>query len=39
MLEDGGGLGNDEGKVTGNPYSFCELIKNMLGPHPGQSVA
>lgn len=39
MLEDGVVLENDEGKVTVNQYSFCELIKHLLVHYAGVSYA
>ena len=37
MLKDGVVLENDEGKVTVNQYSFCELIKHLLVHYAGVS--
>ena len=39
MLKDGVVLENDEGKVTVNQYSFCELIKHLLVHYAGVSYA
>ena len=39
MLKDGVVLENDEGKVTVNQYSFCELIKHLLVHYAGASYA
>ena len=35
MLKDGVVLENDEGKVTVNQHSFCELIKHLLVHYAG----
>lgn len=39
MLKDGVVLENDEGKVTVNQHSFCELIKHLLVHYAGLSYA